>query len=260
MAHQKLDQYPGATVIGTDLSAIQPEFVPPNCHFEIDDVTLDWTYPEDYFDFVHIRELFGCIPDWDFFFQQAYEHIRPGGWIEIVEHSVEPIADDDSMGPDHFFHTWGKTVVEMGQIFGKSFTIWSESRERMEKAGFVDIVVVPYKWPMNGWPEDKKQKNIGRWNQLRLHEGIEGFMIRLLTQVGGVGVCPESCLSSRVNKASGTIYVRSYISRKCGRSSRTTRRTRTCPGMSFHMLRPSRRLTSVQNRCIRPEAAALTNG
>lgn len=38
---------------------------------------------------------------------------------------------------------------------------------------------------MNGWSQDKKMKNIGRWNQLRLHDGIEGFMLRLLTQVGG---------------------------------------------------------------------------
>jgi hypothetical protein len=65
------DQYPSAVVTGTDLSPIQPEWVPPNCHFEIDDVTLEWTFPDELFDFIHIRELFGCIPDWDFFFQQA---------------------------------------------------------------------------------------------------------------------------------------------------------------------------------------------
>jgi hypothetical protein len=51
----------------------------------------------------------------------------------------------------------------------------------MERAGFVDIVEVEYKWPMNGWSQDKKMKNIGRWNQLRLHDGIEGFMLRYRT-------------------------------------------------------------------------------
>lgn len=181
------DQYPSATVIGTDLSPIQPEWVPLNCHFEIDDVTLEWTFPENHLDFTHVRELFGCIPDWDFFFQQAYKHTKPGGYIEVVEHSVQPVADDESMGPDHFYHLWGKTVIGLGEMFGKSFTIWEESKARMEKAGFVDVVEARYKWPMNGWPrDDEKMKNIGRWNQLRLHEGIEGFMIRLLTQVAGV--------------------------------------------------------------------------
>lgn len=200
------DQYPSATVTGTDLSPIQPEWVPPNCHFEIDDVSLEWTYPPDHFDFIHIRELFGCIPDWDFFFEQAFNHTKPGGYVEIVEHSVCPVSDDGTMGPNHFYHTWGEVVIQMGEKLGKSFTIWEESAERMRRAGFVDVVVVDYKWPLNGWPTDSKLKNIGRsvgtppaskdndandydrWNQLRLMDGVEGFMLRLLTQVGGVSI------------------------------------------------------------------------
>ena len=87
------DQYPSATVIGTDLSPIQPEWVPPNCHFEIDDVSLDWTFPSNHFDFIHIRELFGCIPDWDFFLTLR-DHgrgavRRPGG--EDAHILVEPM-------------------------------------------------------------------------------------------------------------------------------------------------------------------------
>lgn len=50
------DKYPMAAVLGVDLSPIQPAFVPPNCSFEIDDLTLEWTFPEDHFDFIHIRE------------------------------------------------------------------------------------------------------------------------------------------------------------------------------------------------------------
>lgn len=205
------DQYPGATVIGTDLSPIQPEWVPPNCHFEIDDVTLDWTYPEEHFDFIHIRELFGCIPDWDFFFDQAYLHTKPGGWIEIVEHSVCPTSDDGSMGPDHFYHSWGQTVCDMGEIFGKSFTIWEEAKERLEKAGFVDVVEVTYQWPMNGWPQDRKLKNIGRWNQLRLHEGVEGFMLRLLTQVGGWSLARAQVFLAQMRRELKSTKTHAYL-------------------------------------------------
>jgi SAM-dependent methyltransferase len=217
------DQYPSATVTGTDLSPIQPEWVPPNCHFEIDDVSLEWTFPPDHFDFIHIRELFGCIPDWDFFFQQAYRHTKPGGWVEIVEHSVQPVADDDSMGPDHFYHTWGETVIDMGNKFGKSFTIWNESAERMRRAGFVDVVEVGYKWPMNGWPKNGRLKNIGRWNQLRLMDGVEGFMLRLLTQVGGVRLLPKIMihdifLHMELMKCSGLLQERKSISRRCAMS------------------------------------------
>lgn len=193
------DAYPSAHVIGTDLSPIQPLFVPPNCAFEIEDLNLSWTYPENHFDFIHVRELFGCVTDWDQFLDSAYSHCKPGGWVEILEHSVQPISDDDTVDENTFFTLWGKTVIEMGGKFGKSFTIWEESKARMERAGFVDVVEKTYKWPVNGWPSPehttgpddfdknwKRLREIGVWNQLRLYDGIEGFMIRLLTVVGGV--------------------------------------------------------------------------
>ena len=180
------EQFPHATVVGTDLSAIQPLMIPPNCRFEVDDACLEWTYPANSFDYIHVRELFGCIADWDFFFAEAFNCVRPGGWIEVVEHSVEPISDDGSVDEQHFYTEWGKTVMHMGELTGKPFGIWRDSRQKLEKAGFVDIVEVTYKWPMNGWSADHKLHEIGRWNQVRLHHGVEGFMLRLLTAVGGV--------------------------------------------------------------------------
>ncbi|KAK2038085.1 hypothetical protein LZ31DRAFT_599947 [Colletotrichum somersetense] len=36
------DEHPQANVVGVDLSPIQPEYVAPNCAFEIDDVEKEW--------------------------------------------------------------------------------------------------------------------------------------------------------------------------------------------------------------------------
>jgi hypothetical protein len=199
------DAFPSASVIGTDLSPIQPLFVPPKCAFEIEELNLSWTFPPEHFNFIHIRELFGCAINWDNFFAGAFEHIKPGGYVEILEHSVWPVADDDTVNEDSFFTLWGKTVVGLGEKFGKPFTIWEESKDRMEKAGFVDVVEEKYKWSMNGWPSPhhrthgnygnknwKLLRELGLWNQSRLHDGVEGFMIRLLTTVGGVCSPPFS--------------------------------------------------------------------
>ena len=182
------DEYPCARVTGTDLSPIQPDFVPPNCSFEIDDVTLEWTFQDDRFDFIHIREMFGCIPDWGFFLLQAWRCLKPGGWVEIVEHSVWPVTDDDSVPPDHFYNTWGRMVEGLGERWGKSFRIWKESREKLVEAGFTDVVERKFKWPIGGWSTDPKLKELGMWNQLRMMDGVEGFMLRLLTGPGGVSV------------------------------------------------------------------------
>jgi len=90
------------------------------------------------------------------------------------------------MPPGHFFEEWGRTVVASGEKAGKSFRIWEEAKGYMERAGFVDVTEVRYKWPMNGWSLDPKMREIGKFNQLRLHDGVEGFMLRLLTMVLGV--------------------------------------------------------------------------
>lgn len=65
------DQYPSAQVIGTDLSPIQPSWVPPNCKFEIDDAEMEWTYQANSFDFIHVRSLFGCVADWPKFYREV---------------------------------------------------------------------------------------------------------------------------------------------------------------------------------------------
>lgn len=69
------DAHPSAMVIGTDLSPIQPNFVPPNLKFELDDAQLEWTYEENGFDFVHIRCLMGSINDWAKLYSEVFRYI-----------------------------------------------------------------------------------------------------------------------------------------------------------------------------------------
>lgn len=67
------DQYQSAEVIGTDLSDVQPRWVPPNCRFELDDAQLEWTFAPDNFDFIHIRALLGAISDWPLLYEQVFK-------------------------------------------------------------------------------------------------------------------------------------------------------------------------------------------
>lgn len=65
------EEYPDSDVTGIDLSPIQPSLLPSNCHFVIDDCTKPWSFPEDYFDLVHVRALFGSVADWPAFYKEA---------------------------------------------------------------------------------------------------------------------------------------------------------------------------------------------
>lgn len=62
------------TVHGVDLSPPPETWVPPNCIFEVDDVTKPWTWTEK-FDLIHMRYLLGSFTDqqWEQIYQQAYK-------------------------------------------------------------------------------------------------------------------------------------------------------------------------------------------
>jgi hypothetical protein len=58
------DLYPAANILGVDLSPIQPEWVPPNVKFVVDDVESPWLKPRNYFDYVHARHTVMAIKNW----------------------------------------------------------------------------------------------------------------------------------------------------------------------------------------------------
>ncbi|KAK7753051.1 hypothetical protein SLS62_005001 [Diatrype stigma] len=135
------DQFPSAEVIGVDISPPQPNWVPPNLKFEVDDVTLEWTYEPDSFDYVHMRWLVGAIPDWDELFRQVYRAVKPGGYFESKESSSVITSDDGTVSDGCALDQWGKVFSEAGNKFGRTFRVLEDNiqRKAMEAAGFVDI-------------------------------------------------------------------------------------------------------------------------
>ncbi|KAE8148100.1 S-adenosyl-L-methionine-dependent methyltransferase [Aspergillus avenaceus] len=175
------DTHPSATVIGTDLSPIQPTWVPPNVHFEIDDCCDEWIYRKDSFDFIHVRGLYGCIADWDHFYRQTFDHLKRGSYLEQVEVSMEPKSDDGST-KGTIFEEWGQVLLEAGDAFGKTLRTLDEAKERMVRAGFVDVQERRFKCPIGPWAKDAKLKAMGKYNLLQWEAGIEGWSMKLLTK------------------------------------------------------------------------------
>lgn len=149
------DTHPNAVVEGVDLSPIQPSFLPPNCSFFIDDVEEDWTYPHDYFDFIHIRCLMGSISRWSRLYKQVYHHLQPGGWLQHLDMSIEFTSDDGTVTSTHPMAQWSKTFVDCGEMIGKTFKIADNAVEWIREAGFEDVNCRVYKCPVGTWPKDK---------------------------------------------------------------------------------------------------------
>ncbi|BCS18937.1 class I SAM-dependent methyltransferase [Aspergillus puulaauensis] len=176
---------PLTEIIGTDLSPIQPGFVPPNLRFEIDDATETWVYPENHFDLVHVRSMYGAVADWPAFYQNALKTLQPGGWIDQLEMSIQFRSDDNTVTDDHVLALWSRLFIATGEQFGKTFQIAERAKGYMEEAGFENVTERRFKLPIGPWSKDKKLKKLGMWNLVHCESGIEGWAMALLTRVMG---------------------------------------------------------------------------
>ncbi|KAH8892458.1 S-adenosyl-L-methionine-dependent methyltransferase [Thozetella sp. PMI_491] len=199
------DQFPEAEVIGTDISAVQPGWVPPNCTFQIDDAQLEWTFKGNYFDFVHIRELYGGIDDWQRLYRQAFAHLKPGGWLESLEIDIETRSENPTVAKDmsHVFKRWCELFWRAGNKTGRTFRIARDGRmeQYMRDAGFVDIVHKQWKVPIGGWPQDPKLKRIGLFNGLFIDQSLDGFAIYPVGEILGWSQEEVDTLVSNMRRA-----------------------------------------------------------
>ncbi|KAI7768232.1 hypothetical protein LZL87_014078 [Fusarium oxysporum] len=181
------DAYPSAEITGTDISPIQPAWVPPNCQFHIEDAQLEWTYRPESFDFVHIRALYGSISDWGELYRQAFRSLEPGGWIENMEINIHMYSDIPEVrdDPDHIFKRWAKVFWEATDMINRTLRIAMNGTQRklMVEAGFVNVVEKTYQVPCGAWSSDPKMKKIGAYNLAFMDESLEGFALFMLREI-----------------------------------------------------------------------------
>jgi len=150
------DSFPSAEVIGTDLSPIQPSWVPPNLQFLVDDAESAWLYSANRpFDFIHARDLGGAIANWPRLLRQAYEHLRPGGWIELQEFEVTLRSDDESLRLAPTLCEFLGRLHEASEAFHRPMNIAEGHRQRLIEAGFEDVRDEVYKvrpFPLSDLP------------------------------------------------------------------------------------------------------------
>ncbi|KAK1502281.1 uncharacterized protein CCOS01_17116 [Colletotrichum costaricense] len=91
------EAHPHALVIGTDLSPIQPQHVPPNVEFQIDDFNEPWTFKDNSLDYINMRFLTGSVRDWKFLVGEAYRCLKEDGILESSEPSFLIESDDGTV-------------------------------------------------------------------------------------------------------------------------------------------------------------------
>ncbi|KAL2021766.1 hypothetical protein VTK56DRAFT_6709 [Thermocarpiscus australiensis] len=178
------DESPRASVFGVDLSPIQPEWVPGNCRFHVDDYEDDWTYREDEkFDYIHGRALSGTVADWARFYRQVRQHLKPGGWCEMQEYDAWIFSDDDSFERAGWTKTWVEKLDEASRMFGKRINVAKHHKQWMIDAGFEDVQEKVIRIPIGPWARDPALKELGRFEQLHMQMSVESHTPALFTRV-----------------------------------------------------------------------------
>ncbi|GMF68356.1 unnamed protein product [Aspergillus oryzae] len=125
----------------------------------------------------------GSISNWDRLFQQAFHHMRPGGYIEMREFRVWFYSQEGELSDESSVRQWNCHLVDGMNIFGKSINVVDELVEKLKAAGFVGVREDVLKVPVGPWPKDPRLKELGRWMQIQTMDAIEPLPLALFPRI-----------------------------------------------------------------------------
>ncbi|KAI0004044.1 S-adenosyl-L-methionine-dependent methyltransferase [Xylariaceae sp. FL0662B] len=203
------DRYPSAQVLGIDLSPIQPLWVPPNVKFVIDDIEDTWLNG-DAWDLVHLRSMSPILKDAGKLCQQAFAHLRPGGWMEWQEQHCAFQCDDGTLcaatdGAAGFYALAHAAFAKLG--FDAHLA--AHLRAPLEAAGFRDVRCVVKKVPVGPWARDPTLRLAGLYLRTIIREFVPVCAARPLA-VLGLGAAEREAWRAKAVRALDDMSVHRY--------------------------------------------------
>lgn len=174
-------------VKGVDLSPIQPDYVPPNCHFEVDDAEDTWVYSHK-FDYIHGRMLFTCFQSHLVVFKSAFDFLRPGGYLELQDISFPFQCIDDSWEGTALKNLC-RLLMDGSAALGKDWHRVPKYKEYLEELGFVDVKEHTFSCPIGPWARDEKNKTLGVWGRANVLQSLQGLSMAVMTR--GLRMTPQ---------------------------------------------------------------------
>ncbi|CAK7217211.1 hypothetical protein SEUCBS140593_003132 [Sporothrix eucalyptigena] len=205
------EAHPSADVLGTDLSPIQPEYVPANCRFEIDDAEDEWAFSQP-FDYIHGRYVVPFFKSVPGVIQQAYANLRPGGYFELFE---GPMLFQSVDGPHALDGTvikeWNDHMSTGVRRIGRDPHAALRLHDWMEEAGFVNIVEKRFALPINPWPRGRANKLLGAMEMTNLLEVAHGITSAVFTKALGWSVEEVEVFLTKVRKELRDRSIHAYL-------------------------------------------------
>ncbi|KAJ6127528.1 hypothetical protein N7523_003140 [Penicillium sp. IBT 18751x] len=179
-------KHPTAQIIASDIGVFDSglgHLSLPNVDFQLADAQSQWTYHEP-FDLIHIRGLSGAFHNWHHIYTQALTHLKPGGYIEVAD--VDPAGDTISLpsNSDTHLRTYAAALRAAADESGYPRDLKHLATNALSEAGFVDVRVQERSIPIGLWPDDEREKTLGKMGLISLLEGLEAYALRTLTKSG----------------------------------------------------------------------------
>jgi len=130
--------YPSSNFTGIDILPLYPMDIHPlNVIFESVDVSTGLPFPDNHFDFIHLKCLLSTISEKYCNMKTLYNELKrvlkPGGWIEIMEHDNEIINPSQTM---KFFTSSYQALLRQRGI---NVYLCREIPKTLDRHGFVNI-------------------------------------------------------------------------------------------------------------------------
>ncbi|KAK1654698.1 methyltransferase domain-containing protein [Colletotrichum phormii] len=182
------DIFENAEVLGIDLSPIQPEWVPPNVRFEIDDVESPWVHHRKY-DFIMCRYMVASIKDWPGLIKNIYDHLTPGGWVEFQDVTTKFYSDDDTFSQSSATARWMDGFSRACKGMGRDTDVAPHLASLLVSGGggFPSDAVHArrIKAPLGPWAKDQFYKDLGMMNLILTIDGLEALSLKLFSELLG---------------------------------------------------------------------------
>jgi len=167
----------------------------------------EWYDSENDFDYIHTRITLGSFSDMrNQIIRQAFERLRPGGWLECQD-LISAVDSDHAPPPGEVnaAKVWADEISEIAEHIERPLREAVHLKRWLEEAGFVngkserggretskslmwEIIVQErvYRIPLGGWPKNKMLKHIGELWYRNFANGLSAFSLALLHRFKGM--------------------------------------------------------------------------
>ncbi|PVG04450.1 S-adenosyl-L-methionine-dependent methyltransferase [Serendipita vermifera] len=141
------ERFPHCEVVGMDLSPVpvDPENVPSNCRFEVDDINLGLSHFHDKFDLVHSRLIAAGLKDFAKSKVEIEKCLKPGGLMLWIDGDYHVISEDP-----HVYIPLASEINPEGCYLGRMF--W-EMRRCAVKVGRSDLFTMTDSLKVGLWKD-----------------------------------------------------------------------------------------------------------